>query len=63
MFFFFIVILLFLYCLGQPLSLPIGAIGKWLAAIGKLMTGVTLAAKGEEITNAMVGNDISANDW
>ena len=41
----------------------IGAICKWLAAIGKLMIGITLATNGEEITNAMVGNDISVNDW
>ena len=58
-----VILLLFLYSLGRPLSFPLGAIGKWLGAIGKLMIGVTLAANGEEITNAMVGDDISANDW
>ena len=41
----------------------IGAICKWLAAIGKFMIGITLATNGEKITNAMVGNGISANYW
>ena len=50
------------------LSLPIGtngkllpAIGKFPIAIGKLMIGKTLATNGEEITNAMIGNDELAN--
>ena len=50
------------------ISLPIGSNGKPLAAIdkfpsaiGKLMIGKTLATNGEEITNAMIGNDELAN--
>ena len=50
------------------ISLPIGtngkllaAIGKFLIAIGKLMIGKTLATSGEEITNAVIGNDVLAN--
>ena len=46
------------------ISLPIGtnvkpfaAIGKFPSGIGKLMIGKTLATNGEEITNAMTGND------
>ena len=52
------------------ISLPIGtngkpmtAIGKFPSAIGKLMTGKALATNGEEITNAMIGNDVLANYW
>ena len=36
-------------------------IGKFSSAIGKLMIGKTLATNGEEITNAMIGNDELAN--
>ena len=32
-------------------------------AIGELMTGKTLAANGEKITNAMIDNDILAYYW
>ena len=42
---------------------PMAAIGKFPSAIGKLMTGKTLATNGEEITNAMIGNDVLANYW
>ena len=52
------------------MSLPIGINGKLLAvigkfpnAIGKLMIGKALATNGEEITNAMVGNDVLAIYW
>ena len=37
------------------------AIGKFSSTIGKLMTGKTLATNGEEIANAMIGNDVLAN--
>ena len=40
---------------------PLAAIGKFPSAIGKLMIGKTLATNGEEITNAMIGNDELAN--
>ena len=40
---------------------PLAAIGKFPSAIGKLMIGKTLAINGEEITNAMIGNDELAN--
>ena len=39
---------------------PLPAIGKFLKVIAKLMIGKTLATKGEEITNAMIGNDVLA---
>ena len=39
---------------------PLAAIGKFLNAIGKLMIGKKLAINGEEITNAMIGNDALA---
>ena len=42
---------------------PLAAIGKFSSAIGKLMIGKTLATNGEEITNAMIGNDVLANYW
>ena len=52
------------------ISLPVGtnskpsaAIGKFPDAIGKLMIGKTLATIGEEMTNAMIGNDILAICW
>ena len=44
---------------GKPLT----AIGKFPSAIGKLMIGKALATNGEEITNAMIGNDVLANYW
>ena len=37
--------------------------GKFPSAIGKLMIGKILATNGEEIINAMIGNDVLANDW
>ena len=50
------------------ISLPIGTNGKQMTAIdkfpsviGKLMIAKTLAGNGEEITNAMTGNDELAN--
>ena len=42
---------------------PLEAIGKFPSAIGKLMIGKTLATNGEEIANAMIGNDALANYW
>ena len=39
---------------------PFAAIGKFPNANGKLMIGKTLAVTGEEITNAMTGNDVLA---
>ena len=52
------------------ISLPIGtngkpltAIGKFSNAIGKSMIGKTLATNREEITNAMVDNDVLAIYW
>ena len=42
--------------IGKPLT----AIGKFSIAIGKLMIGKTLATNGEEITNAMIANDVLA---
>ena len=44
---------------GKPLT----AIRKFPTVIGKLMIGKTLATNGEEITNAMIGNDVLANYW
>ena len=40
-------------------SKPLAAIGKFPNAIGKLMIGKTVT-NGEEITNAMIGNDVLA---
>ena len=37
--------------------------GKPLAAIGKVMIRKILATNGEEITKAMIGNDVLANYW
>ena len=42
---------------------PLAAIDKFSSAIGKLTIGKTLATNGEEITNAMIGNDELANYW
>ena len=42
---------------------PLAATGKFPSAIGKLMIGKTLATNGEEITNAMIVNDVLANYW
>ena len=39
------------------------AAGKFPNAIGKLMIGKTLAANGEEITNAMIDNDVLTYYW
>ena len=35
--------------------------GKFVSVIGKLMIGKTLGNNGEEITNAMIGNDELTN--
>ena len=53
-------------CISLPIgtnSKPLRAIGKFPSVIGKLMIGKTLATNGEEITNAMIGNDVLANYW
>ena len=42
---------------------PLAAIGNFVTAIGKLMISKALATNGEEITNAMIGNDVLANYW
>ena len=42
---------------------PFAAIGNLPSVLGKLMICKTLAFSGEEITNAMVGNDVLANYW
>ena len=42
---------------------PLAATGKFPTAIGKLMIGKTLAANAEEITNAMIDNDVLAYYW
>ena len=42
---------------------PLAAIGKFSLAIGKLMIDKTLATNGEEITNAVIGNDVLAIYW
>ena len=42
---------------------PLVAIGKFPNVISKLMIGETLALSGEEITNAMIGNDILPIYW
>ena len=53
-------------CISLPIGTngkPLAAIGKFPNAIGKLMIGKTLATNGEEITNAMIGNDVLAIYW
>ena len=53
-------------CISLPVGTngkPLAAIGKFSTAIGKLMISKTLATNGEEITNAMIGNDVLANYW
>ena len=42
---------------------PLAATGKFPNTIGKLMIGKTLAMNEEEITNAMIGNDVLAIYW
>ena len=42
---------------------PLAAVGKSSIAIGKLMIGKTMSTNGEEITNAMIGNDVLAIYW
>ena len=42
---------------------PLVAIVIFPSALGKLMIGKTLATNGEEITNAMIGNDVLAIYW
>ena len=53
-------------CISLPVGAngkPLAAIGKFPSAIGKLMIDKTLATNGEEITNAMIGNDVLAIYW
>ena len=42
---------------------PLAAVGKFPNTISKLMIGKTLATIGEEITNAMIGNDAMVIYW
>ena len=42
---------------------PLAATGKFASAIGKLMMGKILATNREDITNAMIGNNVLANYW
>ena len=42
---------------------PLAVIGKFPNANGKLWLENIMAANGEEITNAMIGNDILAIYW
>ena len=42
---------------------PLVVIGEFASAIGKLMVGKTLDTNGEEITNALIGNDVLAIYW
>ena len=41
----------------------LAATGKFSSAIGKLMTGKTLATNGEEITDIMIANDVLISYW
>ena len=53
-------------CISLPIGTngkPLATIGKFPNAIGKLIIGKALAANGEEITNAMIGNDLLAIYW
>ena len=53
-------------CISWPIGTngkALGAIGKFPIAIGKLLFDKTLAANGEEITNAMIGNDVLLIYW
>ena len=55
-----------LTCVSLPIGTsdkPLAAICKFPNAFGKLMIGKTLATNGEEITNAMIGNDVLAIYW
>ena len=62
-----------LFCKSRSfthISLPIGTngkplapIGKFHSAIGKLMIDKMLAPNGEEVTNAMIGNDVLPICW
>ena len=53
-------------CISLPIGTngkPVATVGKFPSAIGKFMIGKMLATNGEEITNAMIGNDVLANYW
>ena len=55
-----------LFCISLPRGTngkPLPAIGKFPSAIGKSMIGKTLATSREEITNAMIGNDVLTIYW
>ena len=58
------------FCRNHPYIMLIGINGKPLAAVGKfsstivkLMVVKTLATNGEEISNAVIGNDVLAIYW
>ena len=42
---------------------PLAAISKFPNTTDKLVIGKTLATNGEEINNAMIGNNVSAIHW
>ena len=42
---------------------PLAAIGKFPNTTDKLVIGKTLATNGEEINNAMIGNNVLAIHW
>ena len=54
-----------LSCISLPIRTKgkkaLAAAGKFPSAIGKLIK--TLATNEDEITNAMIGNDVLANFW
>ena len=55
--------MLYSTCISLPTGTngkPLAAIARFPNAIDKLMNGKLLATNGEEITNAMIGNDILA---
>ena len=53
-------------CISLPIitnGKPLAVIGEFASATGKLMVGKTLDTNGEEITNALIGNDVLAIYW
>ena len=54
-----------LYFSNSCISFPVGTndINHWQLLVNFLMTGKTLATNGEEITKAMIGNDVLAIYW
>ena len=57
-------VLRYLISISSPIGTdgkPLAAIGKFPSAICKLIFDKTLANNGEEINNALIGNDVLAN--